>query len=146
MLEALIQKPSFPLFVVDAQNLRRRSEEIDLLEAIIDNRRLTAVFQPILDFRIHSYIAFEGLIRGPENTPLHSPKQLFDAAERHGLRRKLEQACREAIFRAFAKLRLPGKLFINSSPDCLDDEFFLTAARSTCCTRSGSVRAASSLN
>ena len=85
---------------------------------------MTAVFQPIIDFRIHSYIAFEGLIRGPANTPLHAPKELFAAAERHGLRRKLERACRETVFRAFAKLHLPGKLFINSSPDCLDDELF----------------------
>ena len=124
MLEAAIRKPSFPIFAVSPQNLELRTEEIDLLDDIIDNHRLTAVFQPIIDFRTHSYIAFEGLIRGPVNTPLHSPKQLFDAAEHHGLRRKLEKACRETVFRAFAKLQLPGKLFINSSPDCLDDELF----------------------
>ena len=39
--------------------------------------------------------------------------------------KKLEQACRETVFRTFAKLQLPGKLFVNSSPDCLEDEFFL---------------------
>lgn len=100
------------------------SEEFDLLEDIIDNGRLSAVFQPIIDFSTHSYTGFEGLIRGPENTPLHSPAQLFEAAELHGMRRKLERACRETVFRAFARLQLPGKLFLNSSPDCLDDELF----------------------
>lgn len=124
MLEAVIRNPSFPIFTANPQNLELRTEEIDLLDDIIDNHRLTAVFQPIIDFRTHSYIAFEGLIRGPVNTPLHSPKQLFAAAEHHGLRKKLEKACRETVFRAFAKLQLPGKLFINSSPDCLDDELF----------------------
>ncbi|MEI7430860.1 MAG: GGDEF domain-containing protein [Betaproteobacteria bacterium] len=133
MLEATVRTPPFPLFVVDSRNAtvsKTQTEEIELLEDIIENRRLTAVFQPIIDFRTHSYTGFEGLIRGPENTPLHSPKQLFEMAEKHGMRRKLEQACRETVFRAFAKLQLPGKLFINSSPDCLNDELFLNGGTS----------------
>ncbi len=124
MLETAIKTPAFSHLVVNLQNMECQTEDIDLLDDIIDNRRLTAVFQPIIDFSTHSYIAFEGLIRGPENTPLHSPKQLFEAAERHGMRKKLEQACRETVFRSFAKLQLPGKLFINSSPDCLGDDLF----------------------
>jgi len=125
MQVATIQTPSFPMFLLGTENSERFSAEIDLLEEILDRRQLSAVFQPIIDFRTHSYIAFEGLIRGPENTPLHSPKKLFETAELAGLRKKLEKACRETIFRSFAKLQLPGKLFVNSSPDCLEDEFFL---------------------
>jgi EAL domain-containing protein (putative c-di-GMP-specific phosphodiesterase class I)/GGDEF domain-containing protein len=49
---------------------------------------------------------------------------LFAAAERHGLRQDLERRCRETVFRAFANAQLPGKLFINASPDSLDDEVF----------------------
>ncbi|MEI7612097.1 MAG: GGDEF domain-containing protein [Betaproteobacteria bacterium] len=125
MIESALRKTIIPLFPADNHPMEWRSEKIDLLEDIIENHRLTAVFQPIIDFRTHSYTGFEGLIRGPANTPLHSPIQLFETAEAHGLRRKLERACRETVFRAFAKLQLPGKLFINSSPDCLDDELFL---------------------
>jgi diguanylate cyclase (GGDEF)-like protein len=125
MPEAVLRSPPFPLFIVNSSLSESAAEEIDLLEDIIENRRLAAVFQPILDFRTHSYTGFEGLIRGPENTPLHSPKELFEMAEKHGMRRKLEQACRETVFRAFARLQLPGKLFINSSPDCLDDDLLL---------------------
>ncbi|MBS1227644.1 MAG: diguanylate cyclase protein [Proteobacteria bacterium] len=122
MPEAVKRIASFPLFVVDSQAIDAQTEEIELLDDIVENCRLTGVFQPIIDFRTHSYIGYEGLIRGPVDTPLHAPLQLFAAAERHGLRRKLEQACRETVFRAFAKLQLPGKLFVNSSLDCLDDE------------------------
>ena len=122
MLEALKRSPSFPLYAVDNPTVVAQAEEIDLLEDIVENCRLSAVFQPIIDFRTHSYIGFEGLIRGPVGSQLHSPLPLFAAAERHGIRRKLEQACRETVFRAFAKLQLPGKLFVNSSLDCLDDE------------------------
>lgn len=122
MLEAVKRVQSFPLFAVDSRMTDMQAEEIELLDDIVENCRLSAVFQPIIDFRTHSYIGYEGLIRGPADTPLHSPMHLFSAAERHGVRRKLEQACRETIFRAFAKLQLPGKLFVNSSLDCLDDE------------------------
>ena len=46
----------------------------DNLHAFADlyhRRRLTAAFQPILDFRARQYLGFEGLIRGPAGTPLH---------------------------------------------------------------------------
>lgn len=122
MLAAVKRDPSFPLFAVDPKALKASADEFERLEDIVENCRLSGVFQPIIDFRTHSYIGFEGLIRGPVDTFLHSPQQLFAAAERHGLRRRLEQACRETIFRAFARLQLPGKLFINSSPDCLGDD------------------------
>lgn len=122
MLEAVKRVQSFPLFAVDGQMTDGLAEEIELLDDIVENCRLSAVFQPIIDFRTHSYIGYEGLIRGPIDTPLHSPIHLFAAAERHGLRRRLEQLSRETVFRAFAKLQLPGKLFVNSSPDCLDDD------------------------
>ena len=110
-------RPNTPTEPVRPQDILVRETLLD----IIARQRLTAVFQPIIDFRHHAYIAFEGLIRGPENTALHRPKDLLDAAERLGLRHDLEQLCRETIFRAFAKLQFPGMLFINSSPDCLDD-------------------------
>src|ERR1035437_9472291 len=128
MLEVAKRSPSFPLFVIETPRQEWPAEEVDQLLDLIDNRRLSSVFQPIIDFRTHSYIAFEGLIRGPVDGTLHSPKQLFEAAERHGLRKKLEQACRETVFRGFAKLQLPGKLFINSSLDCLGDELFFNGS------------------
>ncbi|MCX8146358.1 MAG: EAL domain-containing protein, partial [Azovibrio sp.] len=100
------------------------SEEVLALQALIRDRQLTAVFQPILDCRAHSHMGFEGLIRGPENHPLHSPEALFSAARRNHLGLELEHACRETILEAFARLRLPGKLFINASPACLLDPRF----------------------
>ena len=53
---------------------------------IIENRRLTALFQPIIDYRDHSYFGFEGLIRGPAESLLNTPLALFSTAEQYGLR------------------------------------------------------------
>lgn len=99
-------------------------DEALALQALIDGDALTPVFQPILDYRSHTYIGYEGLIRGPQDSPWHMPLALFEAARRHQLTMALERACREAIFRHFAELQLPGKLFINASPGCLQDPAF----------------------
>ena len=128
MPDAALRAPVVPLFTLATPSNEAELDEVDQLIDLIDNRQLSCVFQPIIDFRTHSYIAFEGLIRGPEGTALHTPHQLFTAAERHGLRRQLEQVCRETVFRGFARLQLPGKLFINSSPDCLGDDLFFNGS------------------
>ena len=126
---ALAYAPSFHFSPTEPPSTDQwRTKEARSFHEIIEKAQLSAVFQPIIDFRSHAYIAFEGLIRGPKNSPLHTPKALFETANRLCARRALERACRETIFRAFARLHLPGKLFINVSPDCLDDEPFLNGA------------------
>lgn len=94
----------------------KRIPEPDSIEQIILERRLHAVFQPILDFRLRGIIAFEGLVRGPASSVLHTPAALFAAAREAGLEGELETLCRRIIVTAFANSGLPGKLFLNCSP------------------------------
>lgn len=89
------------------------------LTAILQERRLTPVFQPIVDLSSSRPIGFEGLIRGPSDSPLHSPLNLFSAADACGMLWQLEQLCRELTLRRYAELALPAPLFLNVSPDCL---------------------------
>lgn len=96
------------------------------LRRIIRERSLGVVFQPILDMHGRRYLGYEALIRGPQDSPLHSPAELFEAARHADLRRELEHACRAAAIREFARLRptLPApdcKLFINLSAGMLGD-------------------------
>lgn len=98
--------------------LENETEEIT---RIIHEGLLQPVFQPILDYRARAYLGFEALIRGPLGSALHRPDQLFAAARRAGLAMELEHACREASLRAFARLRLAGRLFLNVTPSCLLD-------------------------
>lgn len=94
------------------------------LEGILAGQQLRAVFQPILDLRGRAYLGFEGLIRGPEGSPLEFPLQLFAAAREADRLLELERSCRETIFKAFAEQHLPGRLFVNSSPTSLRDPAF----------------------
>ena len=89
------------------------------LELIIRERRLQAVFQPIVDLDSGSIYGYEGLIRGPSNSPLHSPVSLFDQAERCQLTVMLDQCCRQVTMERFVELGLSGFLFLNICPATL---------------------------
>ena len=89
------------------------------LQDILDKRNLSALFQPIMDISGGTFFGFEGLIRGPANSPLHSPINLFAAAKQQGLSLEIEMLCRQIVLESFAAQNLPGNLFLNISPDAL---------------------------
>lgn len=93
---------------------------------IIERRLLTAFFQPITSVNQKKIIGYEALIRGPSDSPLHSPFNLFEIAERNKKQAALEYICREVTIKQFAALQLPGKLFINVSPKVLLETDFRT--------------------
>ncbi len=94
------------------------------LREIIEHRRLNALFQPIIDLKRGEFLGFEGLIRGPANSPLHSPANLFGTAERGGLALEVEMLARHTVLESFARQDLPGLLFLNVSPQTLTQPSF----------------------
>jgi len=91
------------------------TDESDLLARIMRFRLLHAVFQPLFDSADCSPYGFEGLIRGPEGSPLQSPLRLFEAAENRGMRTELELLAGRVIIDQFISRKLPGYLFLNMS-------------------------------
>lgn len=89
------------------------------LRAILEEDRLRAHFQPILDLRTGAVHGFEGLIRGPSDSLLHSPASLFKVAGLTGQLFDLEAACCRTLTRAYAQSGQPQKLFVNVSPGTL---------------------------
>lgn len=90
-----------------------------LLQEIVSGERLAPLFQPIFSLGSGEAIGFEGLIRGPADSPLHLPFDLFAAARAHGLETGIERLCRRIVLERFAAQSLPGKLFLNVSPGLL---------------------------
>jgi len=86
---------------------------------IIENEQLKSLFQPIVSISSQSIFSFEALIRGPSDSLLHNPFNLFKYAEQHELALKLEHTCRKVSIREYAALKLPQKLFLNVSPHVL---------------------------
>lgn len=94
------------------------------LQDILNQRDLSAIFQPVMDFSSGTFLGFEGLIRGPADNPLHSPINLFGAARQQGLSLEIEMLCRQIVLESFAAQNLPGKLFLNVSPETLTHPSF----------------------
>ncbi len=86
------------------------------LSEIIAGEQLHPVYQPIVDLHQAALFGYEALIRGPANSRLHSPLNLFQTAARHGMMAELEYACREVSCRNYAGFGCAGKLFLNVSP------------------------------
>ena len=89
------------------------------LRDILDNKRLSAVFQPIIDIKTAEIVGHEGLIRGPVDSPLHSPLKLFNTARQYGKVAELEYLARREVLQSFFNHAATGKVFLNISPDVL---------------------------
>lgn len=89
------------------------------LNEILEQRQLNALFQPIINMQRGEIVGYEGLIRGPSDSPLHSPMNLFKVARANNLSVEVEHMCRRVVLERFAELKLPGKLFLNVSPEML---------------------------
>ncbi|PUA17784.1 EAL domain-containing protein [Glaciimonas sp. PCH181] len=89
------------------------------LQEILAKQQLSALFQPIVGMQNGEIIGYEGLIRGPSDSPLHAPMDLFKVAKANNLTVKVEHMCRRVVLESFARLALPGKLFLNVSPEAL---------------------------
>jgi diguanylate cyclase (GGDEF)-like protein len=89
---------------------------------VVREARVSTLFQPIVDPRSRGVCGFEALTRGPSDSWLHSPQNLFDAARRSGMRLDLEFLCLQSAFRRFVAARVAGQLFVNVSPDSIYEE------------------------
>ncbi len=94
----------------------------ETLEHILITESLTPLFQPIVSLKENKIFGYEALIRGPSDSLLHSPLNLFDAASREDRLFDLDILCRKVAITAFVQQQLPGKLFINVIPEVLLQE------------------------
>ncbi len=95
------------------------TEQLSALSSILTQSGLHSLFQPIISLSERRILGYEALTRGPSNSPLHSPIALFAVARQAGRLNELEIACRQSACRRFNEQQLPGKLFLNVSPESL---------------------------
>lgn len=95
------------------------TEQLCALSSILAHGDLHSLFQPIVSLSDRRILGYEALTRGPSNSPLHSPVNLFAIARQAGRLSELEMAARESACRRFSAQKLEGKLFLNVSPESL---------------------------
>jgi diguanylate cyclase (GGDEF)-like protein len=96
----------------------------EILNDIIENRRLTSLFQPIVDFKTGNVTGYEALMRGPSDSSLHAPTAMLSVADRAGRLAELDRLCREVHIGNFVACKLPGRLFLNVCPATLMQKDF----------------------
>ena len=108
----------------DSPTLRLRRLDAAAIELadLIREARITTLFQPIVDPRSRGICGFEALSRGPSDSWLHSPQNLFAAARRAGMKGELDYLCMQNAFKRFVAARVAGHLFINVSPDTIYED------------------------
>jgi len=97
--------------------LKQTSLGSELLD-IVDHNRLECVFQPIVDLKRKRVCAFEGLVRGPFNSVLYHPLNLFKVAEEQGVLYEMDTFARMSTIEAFASQAAEDEhlhLFLNIS-------------------------------
>lgn len=99
--------------------LRRLDAAAQELAQLVRAERVSTLFQPIVDPRSRAVCGFEALTRGPSNSWLHAPQNLFEAARRLGLRVELDFLCIRSAFRRFVAAQPAGQLFVNVSPESI---------------------------
>ncbi|UZE22387.1 EAL and GGDEF domain-containing protein [Pseudomonas sp. B21-056] len=95
------------------------TEQLSALSSILTQSGLHSLFQPIVCLSERRILGYEALTRGPSNSPLHSPIALLSVARQAGRLSELELACRRSACQRFNEQKLPGKLFLNVSPESL---------------------------
>ena len=101
--------------------------QIDSRESLsryLNRKPLISLFQPIVTLHDLSIIGYEALIRGPSNSPWHSPQMLFGIAEKYQYGCELEQRCLDTHIDRHKKITLSGKLFVNLSARSITHKHF----------------------
>jgi len=105
---------------IDSASVQQESHnKFQALFEILQTKNLTPLFQPIVDLNRRTIFGYESLIRGPSDSSYHSPVTLFDIAIRSGRLMELDLLCREIGINHFQEKQLPGKLFLNATPESL---------------------------
>lgn len=95
-------------------------EKKEAVRRLIEERRLTTLFQPIWDLERETLLGMEALTRPDPAYGLSGPAEAFDVAEQIGRVRELDVLCVESALSCAPALEPGVLLFMNLSPLTLD--------------------------
>jgi EAL domain-containing protein (putative c-di-GMP-specific phosphodiesterase class I) len=104
--------------MISERKRRRRFHELLL------DKRVYAVYEPIVEVDTHVVFAYESLARGPEGTEFHAPLAMFGEAERQDLVFELDCLCRASGLAGAVDFPEGSKLFLNVLPSAIHDPNF----------------------
>lgn len=100
------------------------SPEASELQRILNEQRITPVYQPIIDLTTGETFAYEALSRGPAESSLAQPDLLFAAAKKEHCLWQLDYLCRRLALLHAKSILQEKLLFINVDANILYDRNF----------------------
>ncbi|SIN74133.1 diguanylate cyclase/phosphodiesterase [Sulfurivirga caldicuralii] len=106
---------------------------------IFQGDRLTTLYQPIVDIGRRETVGWESLTRGPVDSSLHRPLDLFFAAEKADVLFELDALARLQAIETFSRQRIDDKckLFINVMVGALASDDHIMGLTSQCLSSMG---------
>ena len=97
---------------------RPTAAQLDEIGKIVEQRLVTAEFQPIVRIGTGETVGFESFARGPANSSLATPQAMFRAAAAAGKAAELDLIAANAAFTAvrFSPQRTDLTFFLNTNP------------------------------
>ncbi len=99
--------------------------------AVLQQKQITTLFQPIISLRDGVIIGYEALSRGPENSRFFKPNVLIEYARKYHALLDLEYLFRYSALHAAMQLPKDLKLFLNVDPNIIQEEHFSTGFTKT---------------
>jgi diguanylate cyclase (GGDEF)-like protein len=97
-------------------------EKLSAVRRLLEEKRITTVYQPIWDISNARLIGIEALSRPAEDYGFSGPSEAFDIAEQMGRVHDLDVVCVESALRRAAELPPGALLFLNLCPRTLDQD------------------------
>jgi EAL domain-containing protein (putative c-di-GMP-specific phosphodiesterase class I)/GGDEF domain-containing protein len=94
------------------------------LQDILDKKKISTVFQPVVSLVDATVLGYEALSRGPQGSVLERPDALFGAATSHDLNWELEYICRAKALENAKNMLSDKMIFINVDPKIINDPRF----------------------
>jgi diguanylate cyclase (GGDEF)-like protein len=96
------------------------SRKREAVRSLVEDERLTTVFQPIWSFGSGELLGIEALTRPDPSYGLSGPAEAFDIAEQIGCVHELDELCATRALRAASDLPDGALLFVNLAPKTLE--------------------------
>jgi len=103
---------------------RPLAELADGIDAVLAERAVRPVYQPIFSMTTGRPIGYEGLVRPTRGAPFNDAGSLFEAAEAVGRTVELDLLCLEVVAGGVGELEEGAYVSVNLSPRTLESEQF----------------------